>query len=74
MRAAWLLGFVLVWGAGCAITPRGLPSTDQIPNFGEVDARLYRSAQPTPAALVRLAQLGVKTIINLRMPGDIEPS
>lgn len=74
MRTAFLLVFVLAWSSGCTSLPRGVPSTDGIPNFGEVTARLYRSAQPTGPALEALARRGVKTIINLRMPGDIDPA
>jgi tyrosine-protein phosphatase SIW14 len=54
--------------------PRGVPATDAIPNFGEVTPHLYRSAQPAGPALESLARRGVKTIINLRMPGDIDPA
>lgn len=54
--------------------PRGVPATDGIPNFGEVTAHLYRSAQPNRAALEALDRRGVKTIINLRMPDDIDPA
>jgi tyrosine-protein phosphatase SIW14 len=74
MRMVFLHGFVLLSGAGCTTAPRGVPPTDRIPNFGEVDARLYRSAQPTPAALDSLAKRGVRTIINLRMPDDVDPA
>lgn len=72
MRTLLFLALVLFFGAGCASVPRGVPPTDGIPNFGEVDARLYRSAQPTPAALESLVKRGVRTIINLRRPGDID--
>lgn len=74
MRASFLLVFVLAWCTGCTSLPRGVPATDGIPNFGEVTAHLYRSAQPDGPALEALARRGVKTIINLRMPGDIDPA
>lgn len=38
----------------------------ELPNFHEVDAGLYRGAQPGKGGLERLAALGVKTVINLR--------
>ncbi len=53
---------------------RGLPPVDGIANFGKVDARLWRSGQPDPAALAILARRGVKTLVNLRMPGDLKPA
>ena len=37
-----------------------------VPNLHRVDAKLYRSAQPTAAGMTNLVALGVKTIVNLR--------
>ncbi len=37
-----------------------------LPNFSQVNAKLYRGGQPSEAGIKRLAQMGVKTIINLR--------
>lgn len=37
-----------------------------LPNFGCVNAELYRGAQPTEEGIKELARRGVKTIINLR--------
>jgi uncharacterized protein (TIGR01244 family) len=37
-----------------------------VPNFHQVDEHLYRGAQPKPAGFQSLAQLGVKTVIDLR--------
>jgi protein tyrosine/serine phosphatase len=37
-----------------------------IKNFGEMDAHFYRGAQPNEEEYKELAQLGVKTIIDLR--------
>jgi uncharacterized protein (TIGR01244 family) len=41
-------------------------SDKELPNFHKVNAQLFRGAQPKAGGLKRLAQLGVKTIINLR--------
>ena len=38
----------------------------ELPNFQEVNARLYRGAQPRAGGLKALAALGVKTVLNLR--------
>lgn len=51
-----------------------MPATDAIPNFGVVTSQLYRSAQPDGPALEALARRGVKTIINLQMPDDVDPA
>ena len=37
-----------------------------LPNLHKVDAKLYRSAQPTAEGMTNLVALGVKTVINLR--------
>jgi uncharacterized protein (TIGR01244 family) len=42
----------------------------ELPNFQQVNARLYRGAQPRKGGLQRLAALGVKTVINLRDDDD----
>jgi len=49
---------------------RGLPAQDGILNFGRVDEVVYRGAQPDAEAMRTLKRLGVKLIINLRLPGD----
>ncbi|HEU4388674.1 MAG TPA: sulfur transferase domain-containing protein [Blastocatellia bacterium] len=42
-----------------------LPKTG-IKNFGCVNKNLYRGGQPGPGDLKRLAELGIRTIVNLR--------
>jgi len=42
----------------------------ELPNFHQVNERLYRGGQPKDGGLERLAELGIKTIVNLRGPGD----
>ncbi len=42
------------------------PQYEELPNFHQVNERLYRGAQPRRGGIQRLAQLGIKTIINLR--------
>jgi tyrosine-protein phosphatase SIW14 len=42
----------------------------ELPKFHEINARLYRGAQPKAGGLERLAQLGIKTIVDLRSAGD----
>jgi protein tyrosine/serine phosphatase len=46
--------------------PRGLPAQEGILNFGKITDNLFRGAQPDAAALKRLKELGIKSIINLR--------
>jgi len=40
-----------------------------IPNFHQVDARVYRGAHPTIQGIANLAKLGVKTVVDLRESG-----
>jgi protein tyrosine/serine phosphatase len=46
------------------------PSAPGVENFHQVDEHIYRGAQPSEEGLKSLAKLGVKTIIDLRGPGD----
>lgn len=39
---------------------------EELPNFHQVNKNLYRGAQPNRGGIQRLAQLGVRTVINLR--------
>jgi len=49
---------------------RGLPAQEGIVNFGKVSETFYRGAQPDELGIQNLKKLGVKLIINLRMPDD----
>lgn len=42
----------------------------ELPRFHEVSPTLYRGAQPKAGGLKRLAQLGIKTIVDLRSAGE----
>jgi len=43
---------------------------DNLPNFQKVDDHVYRGAQPTDSGFKELAQLGIKTIVDLRDVGE----
>ena len=45
-------------------------SVEGIHNFYKVDEHVYRGAQPTDEGIRYLAKIGVKTVIDLREPGD----
>lgn len=71
----WLALCVLVllaaWSCEIGLAgERGLPARDGIGNFGQISTNLYRGAQPDANALQSLKKLGVKTIVNLRLPED----
>ena len=42
------------------------PRYAELPNFHKVSDRLYRGAQPRAGGVKKLAEIGIKTIINLR--------
>src|SRR5579864_2749919 len=43
---------------------------DGVTNFQKVDDHVYRGAQPTEQGFKSLAKLGIKTVVDLREPGD----
>jgi len=43
---------------------------DNLPNFQKVDDHVYRGAQPTDSGFKDLAQLGIKTVVDLRDIGE----
>jgi len=55
----------------CVGGQRGLPAQQGILNFGKINDRVYRGAEPDAAAVRNLQQLGIKTIIDLRMPKQV---
>jgi protein tyrosine phosphatase (PTP) superfamily phosphohydrolase (DUF442 family) len=70
MRPSILLGLMSVV-AICNAGQRGVPPQENIANFGKINDSLFRGAQPDKAGIESLKRLGVKLIVNLRMPGDI---
>ena len=56
--------------SGCGSNSRGVPAAEGIQNFGRVNDGLFRGAQPDEQGMANLARLGVRTIINLRLPTD----
>jgi protein tyrosine phosphatase (PTP) superfamily phosphohydrolase (DUF442 family) len=61
-----IVGFALV--IGCAAQEASTQSAPviKIKNFGQMDARFYRGAQPKENDYRDLAALGIKTVIDLR--------
>jgi protein tyrosine phosphatase (PTP) superfamily phosphohydrolase (DUF442 family) len=64
---------ILVAACGGCMTQRGVMASEGIPNFGRVNDTVLRGAQPDLAGVAHLGELGVKRIINLRMPHDQMP-
>jgi uncharacterized protein (TIGR01244 family) len=66
-----LVVLLLAAGSPAGARDRGVPPSEGIVNFGKVNDRLYRGAQPDAAGIKSLARLGIKTIIDLRMTNDV---
>jgi len=57
--------------AGGALTAAEVPGQAAgIPNFHQVNERLYRGAQPADSGWDSLAKLGVKVVVDLRRDGE----
>jgi protein tyrosine/serine phosphatase len=65
--ASAILALVLLTGVQAA-QRSGL--NIRIDNFGTVNEKLYRGAQPNKRDLTDLASLGVKTVIDLQLDGQ----
>jgi uncharacterized protein (TIGR01244 family) len=59
--------FALFWAAALW---GAQPQAPGVANFHQVDASVFRGAQPLDAGWASLAKLGVKTVIDLREPGE----
>jgi protein tyrosine/serine phosphatase len=71
-NVAFVFG-VCILLVGCA--SRGFPPTAAINNFDLVaPGRLYRGAQPNYAGLEYLRSIGIRSVLNLREPGDAWPA
>jgi uncharacterized protein (TIGR01244 family) len=72
LLSALLLTALVFFASGCAIPSGGIPLPGN-QNLHQVDSRLFRSAQPSVTGFGALAERGIKTVINLRMPDDVLP-
>ena len=63
-KAILFLAVLLTAAAAC---PAANAAPSGLPNFGTVDPGLYRGAAPTGPGLSTLKQLGVETVIDLRI-------
>ncbi len=64
------LVLILALVSSLSIAQQPESSHKELPNFHRVDEQLYRGGQPKTGGLKKLAELGIKTIINLRGESD----
>ena len=57
------------WTTGAKVAP---VAVGQSPNSSAFGSRVYFAGQPTQADLAEYAKLGVTTVVNLRMPAEME--
>lgn len=62
MQLIRLLAGFLGIGPGAPVAP----AADGVPNFQQVNGRIYRGGQPSDYGFKFIARLGVKTVIDLR--------
>ena len=72
ISAALVVCFSLSAWQAVAETP-SIPKP-AIPNFHQVNERVFRGGQPSPEHWEGLAKMGVKTVIDLRRDGEEEHS
>jgi len=60
------INLIVVASAGAKTAKNTEFPTIKIKNFGQMDERFYRGAQPKPEDYKDLAALGIKTVIDLR--------
>lgn len=66
-RAERMIAAVAVLILTAVATPaQGSPRHAELPNFHKVNERLFRGGQPKSSGIKKLAEMGTKTIINLR--------
>lgn len=67
-RASRFIAFsiVLAFAVGSFADGQKTSGADSLPNLYEVNSNLFRGGQPDENGIKRLAQMGIKTVINLR--------
>src|SRR5262245_51066280 len=67
VSAAMFRAFLVLTMASVAALAGDLPG---VRNFHKLNDQVYRGAQPTAEGFHNLAELGIGTVIDLRLPGE----
>jgi tyrosine-protein phosphatase SIW14 len=65
-RRAWLSCLSVLALGLATLQAAPIPSVDGVGNFHQVNENIYRGAQPHGQGFAALAQMGIKTVIDLR--------
>lgn len=71
MKKFFIITLLVLLGANSATAQTGSWQVAGITNFDRVNLKLYRGAQPDEVGLESLRLLGIKTIVDLRLPGEV---
>lgn len=66
VRASRMIAATILIALVASASSAQTPSHTELPNFFKVSERLYRGGQPKTGGIKKLAEIGIKTIINLR--------
>jgi uncharacterized protein (TIGR01244 family) len=66
IHARRVIGAAVVLMLAASASLAQAPRYAELPNFFKVNERLYRGGQPKAGGVKRLAEIGIKTIVNLR--------
>lgn len=66
MKKILVILFIILCFNGCAYTSYFDDAFEDIPNFHEVNAKVFRGGRPSEDGLRQLKTMGIKTVISLR--------
>ncbi len=70
-KATWVAAVLLVTLSAASAGERGVPGIAGVWNFGKVNEKVFRGAEPNEAGMQSLKEKGAKSIIDLRSPSEI---
>jgi len=70
--ASFLITILALLAINAAAQEQAEPRYAELPNFHQVNAKLYRGGQPKDGGMQKLSSLGIKTVIDLRDDDDRE--
>ena len=66
LLSKFIAAAVIYFSVACSSCGRSEATDAELPNFHQINEHLYRGAQPKAGGIEKLAQIGIKTIVDLR--------